>query len=133
MLATPIPGALSIKDRYLEFLVREEYLNRRVIAGLIDGTIVGKEMDNFSEPSNRKNMESLSVLQIIERISATRAGVIDLLRGADADEWSRDVLIGGQKVNLRTWAYRMALQDADDLREIGIQFSERRLTFSHGN
>lgn len=133
MLATSIPGALSIKDRYLEFLEREEYLNLPVIAGLIDGTLVGKEMDKLSEPSNQKNMKSLSVLQIVERISETRAGVIELLRGADEDEWLREVLKGGQKVDLRTWAYNMAIQDADDLREIGIQFSEQRLTFSIKN
>ncbi len=133
MLASPIPGAPSIKDRYAAFLEREEHVNRRVITGLVDGSLVGKEIHSLSEPSKQKKMESLSVRRIIERISETRAGVIDLLRGADEDEWSREVLEGGQNVDLRTWAYRMALQDADDLREIGIQFSEHRLIFSHEN
>ena len=129
MLSAPIPGTLSIRDRYLVFLVREEHLNRRVISGIIDGSLVGQEIEHVSEPSKQENMNSWSILQIVERISATRTVVIAWLRGADADKWSREIVHDGQKMDLRRWAYRMAMQDADDLREIGIQFSEQRLTF----
>lgn len=125
----PFAEASSIRDLYLQFFERARGLNEMVIRGLIDGSAVGQDIESLDIPVAEFASDKKGVIEIIEDIITIRRHSVVMLESAKPAIWSRSVTRDNKQVSLYEWAYEMALQDADDLREIAVQFYERRITF----
>ncbi len=125
----PYEGAQSIRDLYIQFLEREIGVNLSIVEGLVDGSADGQTLEKLVQRVDPENLREARIGEIISRIAGVRREIIDELESAESDSWSRSILADGDPVSLYEWTFAMALRDADDLREIGIQFYERRMAF----
>lgn len=129
----PFGGALSIKDHYVSMLHREEIVNSCVIEGLVQGTLSGKSVDNLLDVQSTTEgdikRDDVKLDEIQSRISVLRKKNVDLLSAAGPDVWELFVQENNQSRSLAEWAFRMALEDADTLRNISTQLSEIQLLF----
>jgi len=125
----PINEEKSIKDHFLEILVRENSVNQVIVSGLISGDLRGQSVDDLLLRKKPKESDLASVVEIQEKISQSRRAVVELLLEAPADAWSAYVMEKGQRQTLHEWAFRMGLEDADTLREISTMLSEIQLIF----
>lgn len=125
----PVRDQNSIKDHYLTMRFREERVNTVIIEGLIRGDLCGKSVDDTLSEGNPERSGSESLADIQERISESRQSIIDMLRDAPSKAWNSSVIENGRRRTLLEWAFKMALEDADTLREISMQLSEIQLIF----
>lgn len=142
VLIRRIPGSLltdrpyaevpSIRDLYLRFRERTRGLNQSVIRGLIDGSAVGQDIESLDIPVEDLAVDNTGVIEIIEDIITIRQHSVAMLELIEPAIWIRSVIRDNQPVSLYEWVYEIALRDADDLREIAVQFYERKITFRSG-
>lgn len=124
LTSAPYKDSVSIRGRYEILLAREEDVNRKVIEHFASGS---RDAVALSEQSGEYG--SLDVIDLVDRMIEARLLNVDRLQSIDEATWSRETVLNDQAMSLRVWAYRMVLQDADELREIAVQFSEQKVTF----
>ncbi len=125
----PYEGASSIRDLYIRILKREQGENLSVVSGLVDGAADRRALERIVADLDELDISDAGVDWIISRIIRARKEIVDILESAELASWSRSVTVDDAPVSLFSWVYRMALDDAEILREIGIQFYERRTAF----
>ncbi|GMQ81965.1 MAG: hypothetical protein BMS9Abin05_1403 [Rhodothermia bacterium] len=122
--SAPYEDSVSIRGRYVALLGREEDVNRKVIEHFASGS------GNFVAITDEQpTYVSLGITDLVDRMIEARMLNVDRMPCVDDRAWSRETILNDQVLSLRAWAYRMVMQDADDLREIAIQFSEQKVTF----
>ncbi len=126
--SAPYEDSVSIRRRYEALLGREEDVNRKAIEHFESGS-----EDSIAITDKQPTYASLGITDIVDRMIEARMLNVDRMKHVDDRAWSRETVLNDQALSLRVWAYRMAMQDADELREIAIQFSEQKVTFKPEN
>jgi len=125
----PINDGKSIKDHYRQILTREIAVNKVIVEGLVSGDLRGRPVDDLLLHGQAVGAEHELVTEIQGEISKNRQVVVKLLHDAPASVWRDFVIENGRRRTLLEWAFRMALDDADSLREISTMLSEIQLIF----
>lgn len=124
LTSAPYEDSVSIRERYVGFLGREEDKNRKAIEHFTSGT-----EDSVSITDESRSYTALGITDLVDRMIDARNLNVEMMQSVDHATWSREIVLNDQEVSLRVWAYQMVMQDADELREIAIQFSEQSVTF----
>lgn len=123
LTAAPHAGAPSIRSYYEQFLTREEELVRQLATSFKDGQPPTVETESA--------VHELPIEGVIQKIVGLRHQTLNVLQRLGIGDWSKLMNVGTERKSLRLWLYETVLKESDELREIGVLFSEQQLSFSN--
>lgn len=125
----PLPGDLSIKQRYGVLIAADERVHLPQLRQMVTAATPASLSLSTPAPTvlaEAEAWQTLGIDTLLPRLQQARHALVAFLRGLSQASWDATTDLDGEPCDVYTYVHRITQHDVDQLRAIGYRLHEGR-------